>query len=491
MKKTTFVSARRRARALCKYTLFLLAVCLSHSVDAQGAGDLDQTGDVRPNIVVVFIDDMGWADLSCFGGLPGQTPHIDQLAEEGLRFSQFYDNAPICSPSRCALTTGQYPARHRITSYLAERNANDRRGIAQWLSLEVPTLPRMLAEAGYRTGHFGKWHLGGQRDVGEAPLVSEYGFDATLTNFEGLGPRLLPLCDAFDGSEPRPHALGSDRLGRGPIVWMDRSLITEGFVARSIEFIDASVAQGRPFYINVWPDDVHSPFFPPADLRGEGGKRERYLGVLHAMDDQLGVLFDRIRDDPALRDNTLVLLASDNGHEPGAGRAGPLRGHKGQLYEGGVRSPLIVWGPALVDTNVVGSVNETTVLSSIDLVASLIEFVGVSPPADYEPDGEVLTEQLLGRSDAARTGPLFWRRPPDRPGPAENPFPDLAVREGRWKLVCGFDGSSVQLFDLNEDIGEQRDIAAAHPEVVGRLREAVLAWNRTLPRDAGEGPIEP
>ena len=212
------------------------------------------------NIVTVFIDDMGWQDLPCFGGSDVETQNIDRLATEGLRNHNFYVNSPICSPSRTALTTGHYPARHRITSYLAQRKKNRDRGIAQWLNVNAPTLPRMLSEAGYATGHFGKWHMGGQRDVGEAPLIIEYGFDASLTNFEGLGPRILPLCDNYDGKPLHRHDLGSAKLGRGPIGWEDRSSITACFVKRTIEFIDDAVETRRPFYVNVWPDDVHSPF---------------------------------------------------------------------------------------------------------------------------------------------------------------------------------------------------------------------------------------
>ncbi len=171
----------------------------------------------RPNILLVFIDDMGWGDFSCFGNTHVQTEHIDRLASEGVRFEQFYVNSPICSPSRTAISTGQYPQRWRITSYLNNRQSNIDRGMAQWLDLEAPMLARLLGQSGYATGHFGKWHMGGQRDVGEAPLITEYGFDASLTNFEGLGPRVLPLCDAYDGKPPRKHALGSDQLGRGPI----------------------------------------------------------------------------------------------------------------------------------------------------------------------------------------------------------------------------------------------------------------------------------
>ncbi|MEM9645196.1 MAG: sulfatase-like hydrolase/transferase [Planctomycetota bacterium] len=440
----------------------------------------------RPNVIMVFIDDMGWADLSCFGGTDVETKNIDALATEGIRLTNFYVNAPICSPSRTALLTGHYPARHDITSYLARRELNERRGIANWLDLNAPTLPRMLTRSGYACGHFGKWHMGGQRDVGEAPLVTEYGFEASLTNFEGLGHRVLPLCDAYDGKPPRKHDLGSASLGRGPIEWEDRSLITSRFVTGAIQFMDQHLdgEDQKPFYINLWPDDVHSPFFPPESRRGDGGKRHLYHRVLETMDEQLGVLFDRVRNDPRLRSNTLILLASDNGHEPGAGSGGPLRGKKGDLYEGGIRSPLIVWGPGLIRPSAMGQVNRSTIASSVDLVASLIELCGAKSPDGYQGDGEEILGALLGHTlTAQRTSPLFWRRPPDRPGTIEAPLPDLAVRDKQWKLFCNVDGSHVELYDLEKDLAESRNIAKRHPAVVKRLRSSVLSWNETLPDD--------
>src|SRR5690242_16100856 len=135
----------------------------------------------RPNVLFVLIDDMGYADLTCYGDRRVHTDHIDQLAREGIRFTQFYVDSPICSPSRTALTTGQFPARWKITSYLASRAENRDRGMPNWLDPSAPTLARQLQAAGYATGHFGKWHMGGQRDVGEAPLITEYGFQKTLT----------------------------------------------------------------------------------------------------------------------------------------------------------------------------------------------------------------------------------------------------------------------------------------------------------------------
>jgi arylsulfatase A-like enzyme len=249
----------------------------------------------RPNVLFVLIDDMGYADLTCYGGKGVHTDHIDRMAAEGIRFTQFYVNSPICSPSRTAFTTGQYPARWKITSYLASRAENQKRGIAQWLDPKAPTLARQLQAAGYATGHFGKWHMGGQRDAGDAPLINEYGFDQTLTTFEGLGDRVLPLLDAYDGKPAKKYALGSDKLGRGNITWMERSKVTSAFVNAAINFMKAAEKADKPFFVDVWPDDVHSPFFPPKALRGDDSKKELYLGVVQATDDQLAPLFDYVR----------------------------------------------------------------------------------------------------------------------------------------------------------------------------------------------------
>ena len=439
-----------------------------------------------PNIVLVFIDDMGWGDLSCFGNSDITTEHIDRLAGAGLRFEQFYVNAPICSPSRVAISTGQYPQRWRITSFLDNRANNGERGMAQWLDPKAPMLARLLQQAGYATGHFGKWHMGGQRDVGEAPLIQEYGFDESLTNFEGLGPRVLPLCDAQDGKPPRRHALGSDTLGRGPITWQDRSRVTQSFVAAAVNFIEKAAGARKPFYVNIWPDDVHSPFFPPQDRRGDGKKRTLYCNVLDTMDEQLGTLFDTIAHNKTLRENTLILICSDNGPEPGAGSAGPFRGHKGTLYEGGIRSPLIVWGPGLIAPEHAGTVNRTSFLAAIDLAPTLLEIAGVASREHSAFDGQALSDVLLGRSPGSRTAPLFFRRPPDRGGSAGiDDLPDLAVREGTWKLLCEYDGSRPQLYDLTADPAEAHDVAQQHPDAVRRLSAAVTQWHQSMPPDNG------
>ena len=435
----------------------------------------------QPNVVLVFIDDMGWGDFSCFGNTDAKTPNVDQLAREGIRFEQFYVNSPICSPSRTAISTGQYPQRWKITSYLAHRKINEDRGMAQWLDVKAPMLARSLQQAGYATGHFGKWHMGGQRDVDNAPPISAYGFDESLTNFEGMGPKLLPMTLRPGQKMPGRIWQAAERLGDG-YRWMQRSKITSGFVDAAIPFIQKARSNKKPFYINLWPDDVHSPFWPPVDKWADG-KRGLYLSVLQEMDRQFGKLFDHIRHDTELRMNTLILVCSDNGPEKGAGTAGPFRGFKTHLYEGGIRSSLIAWGPGLIDKKNI--VDCDSVFSAIDLVPTLLDVTGTPYPPGVEFDGESLRETLFG-DGGSRKRPLYFRRPPDRDAfYGDNDLPDLAVRDGQWKLLCEYDGSEPELFNLSEDRGEQNNLAGKHPKIVARLTSAVLAWHQSMPSDNG------
>lgn len=441
---------------------------------------------VPPNFIVVLIDDMGWGDFSCFGNKDATTPNVDRLAAEGIRFSQFHVNSAICSPSRCALTTGQYPQRWRINSYLNNRRDNERRGVANWLDPKAPTLARILQQNGYATGHFGKWHLGGQRDVDDAPPINAYGFDESLTNFEGMGPKLLPLTMKPGDNAPGKIWADAERLGK-PATWMLRSKITTGFIDAAIPFIDKAVAGKRPFFVNLWPDDVHGPWWPPVEKWGES-KREKYLAVLEEMDRQLGKLFDRVRSTPELRDNTLILVCSDNGPEPGAGSAGPFRGSKTTLYEGGTRSPLIAWGPGLIDKRKAGSRNEESVFAAFDLVPSLLAVAGIAGPEGTKFDGENLAAVLLGRSTDSRRAPICWRRPPDRKTASATlteRLPDLAMRDGNWKLLCDYDGTAPQLYDLARDRGETTNLAAQQSEIVARMSRTLLAWHQSLPPDNG------
>jgi arylsulfatase A-like enzyme len=387
--------------------------------------------------------------------------------------------------SALSISTGQYPQRWRITSYLSNRNHNNNRGMAQWLDPKAPMLARNLNNAGYATGHFGKWHMGGQRNVDDAPYITEYGFDASLTNFEGMGPKLLPL--TMKPGQDKPGRIWGDaeRLGNG-YIWMQRSRITEGFVDASIEFIDKAQNGNKPFYVNVWPDDVHSPFWPPVDKWGNN-KRELYLSVLQEMDRQLGKLFDYVRAKPCLRDNTLILVCSDNGPELGAGVAGPFRGYKTHLFEGGIRSSLVAWAPGLIPSKKNGTVNKVSVFSAIDLVPSLLQLTKAIIPKGQKYDGEPLLNTLLGKSQNSRTNPIYFRRPPDRDSfYGVKDLPDLALRHKNWKFLCEYDGSDPLLYDMSKDIGETQNLAKAHPDLVKQFSNELIQWHKSMPPDNGD-----
>lgn len=459
---------------------FLMIAATGAALSAWPCIGLSNEATTRPNIILVFIDDMGWADLSCFGNKEAKTPNIDRMAAEGIAFEQFYVNSPICSPSRVAISTGQYPQRWNITSYLDNRRGNKQRGMANWLDPKAPMLARSLKEAGYATGHFGKWHLGGQRDVAEAPPITDYGFDESLTNFEGMGPKLLPLTMKPGWKEPGRIWADAERLGE-PVTWMQRSTITGGFVDAALRFIEKAESDKRPFYINLWPDDVHSPFFPPVEKWGKN-KRASYLAVLEEMDRQLGPLFDYVRGHKDLRDNTLILICSDNGHEPGAGQAGILKGSKTNLFEGGIRSPLVVWGLGLMAREALGTRNKMSVFAAIDFAPSLLKLAGAKPPPGVSYDGEDLLDTLLGKSTTSRRAPIFFSRPPDRKNfYGFKNLPDLAVRHGKWKLLCDYDGGRPYLYNVITDPGESENLAEAQPEVAKELMRKVTDWHQSMP----------
>ncbi|MEM7473523.1 MAG: sulfatase-like hydrolase/transferase [Planctomycetota bacterium] len=446
-------------------------------------------GEERPpNVVLVFIDDMGWGDFSCFGNTEASTPHIDQMAEEGIRFHHFYVNSPICSPSRVAISTGQYPQRWGISSYLAFRKSNQKRGMANWLDPSAPMLARFLQKSGYATGHFGKWHMGGQRDVTDAPKISEYGFDESLTNFEGMDDKLLPLTqEPLQGGGIKEGKMwaSAERLGT-PFQWKLRCEVTGGYVERAISFIDEATKQGKPFYVNLWPDDVHTKLFPSVK-NWRDTKRGLYCAVLEEMDTQLAPLFARIKQDPKLIANTIVLICSDNGPDAGCGSAGPLKGLKATLYEGGIRSPLVVWAPGLMPKGTSGSVNRESIMCALDLVPSILELTGTKPADDIEFDGIAMAETLIGKSNQSRERPIFFRRPPDRKDfRSMKKLPDFAMRNGKWKLMCDYDGGRALLFDLQKDESESNNIANQHPDLVQEMTKALMDWNASLPKDAGD-----
>jgi arylsulfatase A-like enzyme len=438
-----------------------------------GAILADDSPDRRPNIVLILADDLGPGDL---GGDVVPTPHLDRMAAEGTRFTRYYSAAPICSPSRCGLLTGQYPGRWRITSYLQTRAGNRACEQADFLDPKATTLPRTLRSAGYATAHVGKWHLGGGRDVVDAPKFSEYGYDI------GLG--------TYESPEPHPDITARDWIWSAvdPTKRWERS---RWMVDRTIDFLKSHPEQ--PCFVNLWLDDPHTPWVPSADdqipkpdgrASSQPDTPARLRAVMVELDRQVGRLLDAVRERATSRP-TLVLFLSDNGPLPpfpGQARTRQLRGSKLSLHEGGIRLPFIAWGPGLVAA---GRTNESTVLMGIDLLPSLAKIGGASLPADYQADGEGLSAAILGSASPSRTRPIFWEYGRNAtafayPAP-RNRSPNLAMLDGNWKLLVNADGTGLELYDLARDSHESTNMATKEPDIASRLKDELLRWRKSLP----------
>jgi arylsulfatase A-like enzyme len=427
----------------------------------------------KPNVIILLMDDFGWGDPSCYGNTMVSTPNIDQMAKEGVRFTQGYVASPICSPSRCGIITGQFPARWSITSYLQTKAGNQACEMADFLDPAAPSLPRLLKNAGYATAHIGKWHLGGGRDVTDPPKFREYGYDLGLGTYESPEPA-APL-----GLKTTPWG-PQNNLEPQQVPRHER---TKWMVDQTLAFLKTNNA--KPCFVNLWLDDTHTPFVPSDDQikavrsPGDGDPKAKYKAVLAEADRQIGRLLEGLKGT-----NTLLLFLGDNGaSQPFARqRVGGLRGQKLSLYEGGVRVPLIVWWPG---TAKAGVINEKTVFASIDFVPTLAPLCGTKLPNNYTPDGEDLTGAVKGQLPI-RTKQLFWEYGRNNtsfayPMDAKHRSPNLAVREGNWKLLVNSDGQGAELYDLLTDRNETRNLASDQPEVTRRLSEAVLAWRKALP----------
>jgi arylsulfatase A-like enzyme len=459
---------------------------LAATVCAAAVTDLPPTRN-RPHVLLILADDLGWGDLSSYGNRLVETPNLDRLAREGRRFIQFYAAAPICSPSRCGMITGQFPGRWRITSFLQTRAGNRYCGQDDFLDVRAPTLPRAFQAAGYATVHVGKWHLGGGRDVTDAPGFAAYGFDRGLGTYESPEPA------AALGRKTTPW---ETRLEPGQVARHDR---TRWMVDQALAFFDAN--PGRPCLVNLWLDDVHTPFRPSAEPQAAVADapsapatetaQAKYKAVLAALDREMGRLLAGLHD-RGLEERTLVLFAGDNGPEPSFDRArtGGLRGMKWSLYEGGIRVPLVARWPGVIPA---GTVDASSVIGAVDLFPTLCALCGVDPPRGVSFDGEDLSAAFRGRP-APRTRPLFWeygRKPPRPDAQGSSPFPypkepgalspNVAMREGAWKLLVHDGGTAVELYDLSDDPRETRNRAAVHPALVRRLTESALRWRRSLP----------
>jgi arylsulfatase A-like enzyme len=414
-----------------------------------------QPPEVRPNVVVILVDDLGWKDLACQGSGIHETPHIDRLAASGMRFTNAYSACTVCSPTRAAMMTGCYPARLRITDWIPghERPRATLR-IPDWtktLPLESTTVAERLKTAGYATASIGKWHLGDARHGPE-----QQGFDLNLGGTaRGQPPRYFA-----------PYRIAT--LPDGP----PGEYLTDRESAEAQRFIRANRQQ--PFFLFLAHHAVHSPIeakkLVAAKYRTKGPgvdeRRADYAAMVESVDDAVGRIVEEL-ESLSIRDRTIVFFTSDNGGVERLSDVAPLRAGKGSAYEGGVRVPLVVSWPTVVKP---GSTSVVPVITC-DIPATIIDVTGVGPDPAQPMDGASLDPVLRGGSldrDA-----LYWHYPHYHPGGAT---PHSAIRAGDLRLVHFYETGRDELYDLATDPGERHDLAAALPGEAMALRQKIDAW---------------
>jgi len=406
----------------------------------------------RPNFILILVDDLGYGDLGCYGHETIKTPYMDSLARRGLRFTDFHSNGAMCSPTRAALLTGRYQQRCGIQGVLSERDDYE-----TGLPLEEVTFAEVLKTAGYATGIFGKWHLGYTPRLG--PL--RQGFNT----FGGLLGGDLDYHSHFSRSG-RPDWWKQGQLAGEP------GYTTELTARHAVRFIEEN--RSRPFCLYVPFQAVHFPFQGPKD-KGErvhggdywsnskyGSRLDRAAAfgeMVEALDEAVGQIASAVRRN-GLEERTLIFLTSDNGGFLTVSSNRPLRGGKGQLWEGGHRVPGMACWQGTIQPGVV-----TEVALTMDLFPTMAALAGARLPDGLKLDGVSLLPLLKGERLPERT--LFWRTAQAR-----------AARRGPWKLLIEDDRR--HLFDLSSDIGESKDVAGARPELVRGLERELSLWEQEV-----------
>lgn len=424
----------------------------------------------QPNIIFIFADDWGWGDLSCHGHPYVKTPNIDRLAREGTDFYRFTVASGVCSPSRTAVMTGHFPGRYNIDGHFAWVPSNAKRNMPDWLATDAPTLPRFLKTAGYATAHFGKWHLANNM-IPDSPVPSAYGYDE-YGAFNCAGEQMPVHEDAM-------HA---------------------------IKFIEKSRMERKPFFINLWLHEPHTPFHTVPKYRWRFRDLEEtdniYASVLSHADDRIGEVLDTL-DRLNLTENTLVIFSSDNGparaagptelglsHDTATGAGYNIaaskgitagrKGYKSSLFQGGINVPFLARWPGKIAS---GKIDDSSLISAVDLLPTFCEIAGVKLPASYKPDGLSQVQALTGDGGEPRQKPLYWKF--DSPWPARKTQPEhwvsYAVMDQNWKLVANTDASYVELYDIVKDPLEKTDLHASNKQVARQLLESLEAWKNTLP----------
>ncbi|MBW8351378.1 sulfatase-like hydrolase/transferase [Bacillus sp. IITD106] len=426
----------------------------------------------KPNVVVIYADDLGYGDLSCYGSEEIKTPNLDLLAAEGVRFTDWYSNSPVCSPSRASLLTGRYPANAGISEILGSKRGTS--GLAE----SQITIANILKLNGYRTGIFGKWHLGttSENSPNAHGFDEFFGFHGGCVDYYshiyywGQGDGVNPVHDLWNNSEE---------------VWRNGEYLTEVIAQKAVDFIKKD--QDQPFFLYLPFNAPHYPMHAPQkylDMYSHlSPERQIMAAMITAMDDGIGLVIDTLKEMNKYEE-TIIFFSSDNGPSTESrnyldgtedlyygGSAGIFRGHKASLFEGGVREPAIISYPSILPKGRV--CNEVGAM--MDILPTILELTDIPLPENHLIDGKSIVDMVKNDTGSPHDH-LFWEY-----------SGQLAIRKGNWKLVL--DGKldfsrkqadTVHLSNLDHDPGERENLSEKHPEIVKELKENIEKWKKEL-----------
>lgn len=414
----------------------------------------------KPNIIIFFIDDMGSQDLGCYGSDFYKTPAVDQLAAKGVKFSNAYSACTVCSPTRAALMTGKYPAKLHLTDWIKGQNRPwDKLAVPDWtmyLPVEEKTLAESLKEKGYATWHVGKWHLGDE----EKYWPENQGFDVNIAgNFKGSPNKNGEYNGYFS-----PYGLA--RITDGP----KDEYLTDRLTDEAIKLIDEHTP-GKPFFLNFAHYGVHTPIQGKKDKtekyrklldKPDSQKNPEYAAMIESVDESIARVLKKLGEKGILN-NTLIVFASDNGALPSVSTSRPFKQGKGWAYEGGTRTPLILYWKGKLEGGKV--LNEPVI--TMDIYSTILNVVGIKQ--DKDVDGRSLLPVILNNKHYDR--PLFWHYPH-----YHNDKPHGSVRYGDWKLIQYFEDNHYELYNLKDDVGETRNLTSQNPQKLNQLKTIMLNW---------------
>jgi len=422
---------------------------------------------VKPNVVIIYADDLGYGDLGCYGSENIKTPNLDWLSKHGMKFTNWYSNSPVCSPSRASLLTGKYPGNAGVTKILGGKRGTP------GLTSDKKTLATLLNSVGYKTGIFGKWHLG----MGNDQMPNGHGFDEFFGFLAGCVDYYSHIFYWEQGNKVNPvHDLWHYETE----VWCNGQYLTELITDKAIEFIDNN--KDDPFFLYVPYSAPHYPMHAPQKYIDRypnlPADKQIMAAMISAMDDGIGEIVETLRSNNQFED-TIVFFSSDNGPSTESrnyldgtedlyygGSAGVFRGHKGSLFEGGIREPAIMCYPKLIPK---GETSDNIAMM-MDIVPTILDGLGIEYN-DMDFDGKSLMSMIVNNEKSPH-GQVFWEYDGQ-----------LAIREGAWKLVLNgkldFDrkqADKVHLSNLNTDINEQFNLKEQFPSITKRLKKDLETW---------------